>query len=119
MRSAMLLLIDGLGDVSIRELGDRTPLQVAQTPFLDALAGIRDDGWTTLSFWNGRFSQWYQWFDGSSRARHGMWQRHGPFVSPGIRPSDVRAMIPRLCAAAYSTRRPLLGTIAAEEPLKV
>ena len=34
------VLIDGLGDVSIPELGNRTPLEAAHTPFLDALAGL-------------------------------------------------------------------------------
>jgi 2,3-bisphosphoglycerate-independent phosphoglycerate mutase len=36
---ALLLIVDGIGDVSVPALGDRTPLQVADTPFLDALAG--------------------------------------------------------------------------------
>jgi 2,3-bisphosphoglycerate-independent phosphoglycerate mutase len=36
---ALLLIVDGIGDVTIPALGDRTPLQVAHTPFLDALAG--------------------------------------------------------------------------------
>ena len=38
-RGVALVLIDGLGDVSIPELGNRTPLEAAHTPFLDALAG--------------------------------------------------------------------------------
>jgi hypothetical protein len=33
------LLIDGVGDVSVPRLGHRTPLQVADTPTLDAIAG--------------------------------------------------------------------------------
>lgn len=33
------LLIDGIGDVSIPELGNRTPLEAAQCPNLDAIAG--------------------------------------------------------------------------------
>ena len=91
-RPALLLLIDGLGDVSVRELGDRTPLQVAQTPYLDALAGSRDDGLPLYSAIRC-FSQWRQWFDGSSRAWHCMWQRYGTFVSSGIRPNDVRGVV--------------------------
>lgn len=39
MRNVLLLLIDGLGDVSIPELEFKTPLQKARTPFLDAVAG--------------------------------------------------------------------------------
>lgn len=35
----VLLIIDGLGDVTIPDLGDRTPLEVAHTPCLDAIAG--------------------------------------------------------------------------------
>ena len=33
------LLIDGVGDVSVARLRQRTPLQVARTPALDAVAG--------------------------------------------------------------------------------
>ncbi len=39
----LLLVVDGIGDVTIPALGDRTPLQVAHTPFLDALAGTALD----------------------------------------------------------------------------
>jgi hypothetical protein len=35
----LLLIIDGVGDVTIPAFGDRTPLQVAHTPNLDAIAG--------------------------------------------------------------------------------
>ncbi|KXZ52807.1 hypothetical protein GPECTOR_8g193 [Gonium pectorale] len=34
----LFLLVDGIGDVSIPELGDRTPLEVAHVPHLDAIA---------------------------------------------------------------------------------
>lgn len=33
------LIIEGLGDVVLPCLGDRTPLEVSQMPFLDAIAG--------------------------------------------------------------------------------
>ena len=33
------LLVDGVGDVSVERLRQRTPLQVAHTPALDAVAG--------------------------------------------------------------------------------
>ena len=33
------MLIDGLGDVSVEELGGLTPLQAARTPYMDAVAG--------------------------------------------------------------------------------
>ena len=36
-RHIVLFVIDGLGDVSVRALGGRTPLQAAATPCLDAL----------------------------------------------------------------------------------
>lgn len=36
---AVLLIIDGLGDLPIAELGGRTPLEAAATPNLDMLAG--------------------------------------------------------------------------------
>jgi hypothetical protein len=35
----LLIIIDGVGDVSVPAFGDRTPLQVAHTPNLDAIAG--------------------------------------------------------------------------------
>jgi hypothetical protein len=35
----VFLLVDGIGDVSVPELGDRTPLEVAHIPHLDAVAG--------------------------------------------------------------------------------
>ena len=38
-RRIAFVLIDGLGDVSIPELGNRTPLEAAHTPHLDAIAG--------------------------------------------------------------------------------
>ena len=37
----LLLIIDGVGDVTIPAFGDRTPLQVAHTPNLAAIAGAR------------------------------------------------------------------------------
>lgn len=36
----LLLLIDGIGDVAVGKLDEKTPLQVAKTPWLDQLAGI-------------------------------------------------------------------------------
>ena len=35
----LFVLIDGVGDVNLKELGWRTPLEYASTPFLDAFAG--------------------------------------------------------------------------------
>ncbi|MEW5299605.1 MAG: hypothetical protein WDW38_004353 [Sanguina aurantia] len=40
----VLLIIDGLGDVTISDLGDRTPLEVAHTPCLDAIAAAGLNG---------------------------------------------------------------------------
>jgi len=40
----MLLLLDGLGDRSYPEFGDRTPLQAAHTPCLDRLAAMGANG---------------------------------------------------------------------------
>lgn len=34
----LLLIVDGLGDVTVPQLGNRTPLQAASTPWLDAVA---------------------------------------------------------------------------------
>jgi hypothetical protein len=38
-RKVAFVLIDGIGDVSIPALGGKTPLEAAQTPFMDAIAG--------------------------------------------------------------------------------
>ena len=38
-RKCALLIIDGLGDLPLIELGDKTPLEAAHTPVLDRLAG--------------------------------------------------------------------------------
>jgi hypothetical protein len=35
----VFVLIDGIGDVSIPAFGDRTPLEVAHVPYMDAIAG--------------------------------------------------------------------------------
>lgn len=35
------VLIDGVGDVALPELGNRTPLEAAHTPHLDEVAGVR------------------------------------------------------------------------------
>ena len=38
MKQLLYVCLDGLGDEPVAELGDRTPLEAASTPFLDALA---------------------------------------------------------------------------------
>ena len=38
MKRLLYVCLDGLGDEPIPELGDRTPLEAAETPFLDALS---------------------------------------------------------------------------------
>ena len=48
--SVLLLIIDGLGDVAIPSFGDRTPLEVAHTPNLDAIAGEYSER-TALLIW--------------------------------------------------------------------
>lgn len=42
--TCVLVLLDGLGDCSCKELDDRTPLQAASTPNLDYLASIGGNG---------------------------------------------------------------------------
>lgn len=39
LRIAMVM-IDGVGDVSVPDLSDKTPLQLAYLPFLDSIAGV-------------------------------------------------------------------------------
>jgi hypothetical protein len=41
----VLVILDGLGDRPIPELGDRTPAEAAHTPHLDALARAGASGW--------------------------------------------------------------------------
>ncbi len=36
----ILVIIDGIGDVTIPAFGDRTPLQVAHIPNMDCIAGM-------------------------------------------------------------------------------
>jgi 2,3-bisphosphoglycerate-independent phosphoglycerate mutase len=38
-RRIVVLLVDGMGDVALPQLDDATPLQVADTPLFDAVAG--------------------------------------------------------------------------------
>src|SRR6266545_2015717 len=38
MRRLLYVCLDGLGDDPIPEIGNRTPLEAAETPFLDSLA---------------------------------------------------------------------------------
>ena len=40
----ILVLLDGLGDRSYKELGNRTPLQAAETPNMDRLAALGSNG---------------------------------------------------------------------------
>lgn len=40
----ILILLDGLGDRSYKELGNRTPLQAAETPNMDRLAALGSNG---------------------------------------------------------------------------
>lgn len=44
IKKIILLLLDGLGDRSYSALNDRTPLQAAETPHLDLLAGLGGNG---------------------------------------------------------------------------
>lgn len=36
----ILVIIDGIGDVTIPAFGDRTPLQVSHTPNMDCISGL-------------------------------------------------------------------------------
>jgi 2,3-bisphosphoglycerate-independent phosphoglycerate mutase len=38
MRKIFYVVLDGLGDLPLKELGNKTPLQAAETPFMDSLA---------------------------------------------------------------------------------
>jgi 2,3-bisphosphoglycerate-independent phosphoglycerate mutase len=40
----VFLLVDGMGDVSLPQLHNMTPLQVADTPIFDAVVGIASTG---------------------------------------------------------------------------
>ena len=41
MRKHIILVGDGMADYPLKELGDRTPLEVAQTPNMDRIASCR------------------------------------------------------------------------------
>jgi 2,3-bisphosphoglycerate-independent phosphoglycerate mutase len=43
-QQAVILIVDGLGDLPIAELGGKTPLEAARTPFLDRMAGAGSYG---------------------------------------------------------------------------
>ena len=47
MQQLLYVCLDGLGDDPVPELGDRTPLEAAETPFLDALARQGSTGTVT------------------------------------------------------------------------
>ncbi|MFH1848083.1 MAG: phosphoglycerate mutase, partial [Candidatus Omnitrophota bacterium] len=38
MKKLLYVVLDGLGDLPLKELGDRTPLEAAKTPNMDELA---------------------------------------------------------------------------------
>jgi 2,3-bisphosphoglycerate-independent phosphoglycerate mutase len=86
MPKAMLVVMDGLGDRPIKDLGDLTPLEAARTPNLDALAvrgvngvmnaigvGLRPGsdtshlailGYDIDRFYTGRGTTWWWWTAG-------------------------------------------------------
>jgi hypothetical protein len=43
----VLVLVDGIGDVTIPAFGDKTPLQVAHTPNMDCIAGQQQQGYAS------------------------------------------------------------------------
>ena len=43
-KTCIMILLDGLGDRSYRELDNQTPLQAARTPVLDRIAGNGANG---------------------------------------------------------------------------
>ena len=48
---AVLVILDGLGDRPIPELGGRTPSEAAETPVLDRLARRGASGWHVPFGW--------------------------------------------------------------------
>ena len=44
MYKGLMIILDGLGDRPSPALGNRTPLQAAHTPFMDALAAAGSGG---------------------------------------------------------------------------
>lgn len=53
-QTVVFVLIDGLADVSLHELGHKTPLEAARTPAMDAIARmclvLYQGGWRCVSF---------------------------------------------------------------------
>lgn len=96
------VLIDGVGDVGIQQLGFKTPLQQASVPFLDAVSGkfafmlhlmspslprqITASDAPAMSCCRCRA----EWAAGPCRAWFGLWQRHCSPVHTRIQPAQVR-----------------------------
>ena len=95
------VLIDGVGDVGIQQLGFKTPLQQARVPFLDAVSG-----WSACTLLCISPSLPYpcnatdapamlccrcraEWAAGPRRAWPGLRQRHCSPVHTRIQPSQV------------------------------
>jgi hypothetical protein len=82
-KKALFILIDGVGDVTIPSLG-KTPLQQANIPNLDKLAGRYS---LLLSFFLLKY-KYRKWFDGtvgSGGTWFGLWIRYCPYVITWIR----------------------------------
>ena len=44
MKKILYIVLDGLGDLPLKQLGDKTPLEAALTPNMDRLAQIGKTG---------------------------------------------------------------------------
>jgi hypothetical protein len=83
-KKALFVLIDGVGDVTIPSLG-KTPLQQANIPNLDKLAGKYD---SLVFFYFFTYYKYRKWFDGtvgSGGTWFGLWIRYCPHVITWIR----------------------------------
>jgi hypothetical protein len=49
VHKVLMLVVDGIGDVSLPALGERTPLETAHHPVMDAMAGV-----VVVSMWRCR-----------------------------------------------------------------
>ena len=69
MKKIVSIVIDGVGDLSCKELNFKSPLQFVHTPFLDALAGILLQIHVFLLVTLFVYRMWRLWFNEYSRTR--------------------------------------------------
>lgn len=99
MGKVLLLIVDGVGDVAIPALADRTPLEVAHTPFMDAVAGVVSCG-CHHQHWPGKIAL---------RAMTHPVLAHAPHAAAGLN-GLVDPVEPGLACGSDTAHMSILGT---------